>query len=642
MLISICRFRASLTFSLFFLVSSQINAQQSDIATRIYSQASKSVVLIVTRSGSDLVAQGTGFLVADGKVITNEHVVRSGSPFIDVGGARIPAKVEAVDAVNDLAVLTTAAEMSAEPLTLAVNTPPPGTNVYTIGNPQGLEKSISTGVVAGVREASGRQLIQITTPISPGSSGGPVLDSTGAVIGVTVGSLTEGQNLNFAVPASAVRQLLVGGAGPLDAAGLVQRAEALIKQRGDLEWSSDPDSPYQKMQAQISTALSGAVERSGSDFDMLLRISRQFADEDLDIAIAAAENALRLKPSSPEASLALSTALDVKGIWSDEPEKKTLLARSEKAARSAIASSRTPTPEMYYALGDVLGDEASYVEADTILRRALTLASDTSFEIKTVRRLVQVDGDAGRVDDSEDWFKLLGSLGAVNAWDWSQRGQRLDAAKRYLEAGESWQTAATGTKVWTQWCEAAGSYLYAGGQDDSVLACARQCIAGGAGKADSEPRLGEAHKEISEVLSNRGVFEEALSHAREATALLPEDPWAYDELAAALLGLHRYQEAINAAKQAVRLADGKYSTMHFHLGNAYFGTENWVFAQQSFEKAAELAPKDPSSAYNAALSMQRQGLYLDAAHWYEEVLRRDPQRSDRQEILDMIKTLRGR
>jgi tetratricopeptide (TPR) repeat protein len=178
------------------------------------------------------------------------------------------------------------------------------------------------------------------------------------------------------------------------------------------------------------------------------------------------------------------------------------------------------------------------------------------------------------------------------------------------------------------------------GKEDDVLFTARKCIALGAGKQGSEARLSEAHRAVAQVLNNRGVYEEALSHAKEATVLNTENAFGYNQQTLALLGLHRYQEAINAGKQAIRLSDGKFGIMHFNLGSAYFQTENWQFAKQSFEKAAELLPTSDSSAYNVALCLHRLGVYLDAAHWYEEALRRNPNRTDKQDILNLISLLR--
>ncbi|MGH9905536.1 MAG: trypsin-like peptidase domain-containing protein [Pyrinomonadaceae bacterium] len=84
-----------------------------------------------------------------------------------------------------------------------------GETIYAFGNPEGLTGTMSPGIVsAGLRNTQGRTLLQISAPISSGSSGGPVVDSRGQVVGVALGSLKEGQNLNFAVHASTVRIFL--------------------------------------------------------------------------------------------------------------------------------------------------------------------------------------------------------------------------------------------------------------------------------------------------------------------------------------------------------------------------------------------------------------------------------------------------
>ena len=130
-------------------------------------------------------------------------------------------------------------------------------------------------------------------------------------------------------------------------------------------------------------------------------------------------------------------------------------------------------------------------------------------------------------------------------------------------------------------------------------------------------------------------------HAREAAGINPNDAFFQDTLADSFNSLRRFQEAINAEKQALRLSDGKYAWMHFRLGISYFDTENWEAARQSFEKAAQLDPKDGDAAYNVALCLVRLGFYRDAASWYEEVLRRSPNHPERQEILSSIQALRN-
>lgn len=648
--------KGALILSLFFVALShvpQVRAQQSD-AEKIYSQSSRSVLLIFVKSAdSKIVAQGTGFLVQGGKIITNKHVVLDGTPLIDLGGVRIPATVESTDDLNDIAVLTVAAEISAEPLVLADKAPPPGSNVFAIGNPRGLEKSISTGVLSGVRTVGKRELLQITTPISPGSSGGPVFDSSGKVVGVTVGSIEEGQNLNFAVPASAVIKLLRGQSlQSADVSTLVDIAQSLVEKRTALQYSDEADSPFQKSQREITSALSAAIERAEKgDVPVLLQLANQFADfyaGDRDIAVLAAERAIRLVPSSA-GSLALAKALNFKAAFltSEAEQQKALLERSEKAARQAISQAialkKQPSAEMYYWLGDTLEMRDSHQDADTALRRALELnraTSDTEQQARILRDLVMAAEGLKRPADIDKWFASLSQTGQATVWDWTQQAKRLDAARRYADAGDSWQKAAEFYDSWSNWCEAAGSFELVPGKEDSTLFAGRKCIALGAGKPKSEAQLSEAHRAVARVLSDRGVYEEALSHAKEATALNSESASAYDQQAVALLGLRRNQEAINAAKQAVRLSDGKYGIMHFHLGSAYFETENWQFARQSFEKAAELMPGSDAAAYNVALCLRHLSLYLDAVHWYEETLRRDPNRTDKQDILNLIAILR--
>jgi S1-C subfamily serine protease len=78
-----------------------------------------------------------------------------------------------------------------------------------IGSPKGLKNTLSEGLVSGYRDrAKGSKWVQITAPISPGSSGGPVLTGDGRLVGVATASVIDGQNLNFAVPANEVRNLL--------------------------------------------------------------------------------------------------------------------------------------------------------------------------------------------------------------------------------------------------------------------------------------------------------------------------------------------------------------------------------------------------------------------------------------------------
>lgn len=154
---------------------------------------------------------GSGFWVGGGEIVTNAHVVAGGAwaEIHAADGALIATAPYAVllDTANDLAVL---AVPGGRPfgLALAEGDARVGQTVWAFGAPLGLEGTVSTGIISAERDRDGRHLLQMTAPISSGSSGGPVVDEQGLVVGVSVGMMTEGQNLNFAVPGSALAALL--------------------------------------------------------------------------------------------------------------------------------------------------------------------------------------------------------------------------------------------------------------------------------------------------------------------------------------------------------------------------------------------------------------------------------------------------
>jgi len=114
--------------------------------------------------------------------------------------------ISATNPAGDVALLKTGLSRTS-PLPLGVVRPTIGERIFTLGNPLGLEGTISEGIVSGIRQLEDGELYQITSPISPGSSGGPVLNSRGEVIGIATAALRVGQNLNFAVPSASLDQL---------------------------------------------------------------------------------------------------------------------------------------------------------------------------------------------------------------------------------------------------------------------------------------------------------------------------------------------------------------------------------------------------------------------------------------------------
>jgi S1-C subfamily serine protease len=148
---------------------------------------------------------------SDGIVITNYHVIR-GAGSLNV---RVPSResfrvdfVLAYDIQHDVAALQVGGASAPALQTEDVELVKVGDRVVAIGAPLGLESTVSEGIISALRDAGGTHIIQTTTSISPGSSGGPLLNEYGKVIGLTTSQMRDGQNLNFVISARHVTEVL--------------------------------------------------------------------------------------------------------------------------------------------------------------------------------------------------------------------------------------------------------------------------------------------------------------------------------------------------------------------------------------------------------------------------------------------------
>ncbi|MDE0398536.1 MAG: serine protease [Candidatus Poribacteria bacterium] len=87
-----------------------------------------------------------------------------------------------------------------------------GDAVYVVGNPRGWQGTFSDGIISSIRKDTAGKVLQMAAPISPGSSGGPVLNNSGKVVGISFSFIRDGQNINFAIPSNPLRALLTKSA----------------------------------------------------------------------------------------------------------------------------------------------------------------------------------------------------------------------------------------------------------------------------------------------------------------------------------------------------------------------------------------------------------------------------------------------
>ncbi len=221
---------------------------------------------------------GSGVIFAsDGRVLTNEHVVR-GSSLVRVtlaDGRKFQAGVEYADPSVDLAVLRIGAlglpvaELNAGPLRV-------GQLVIAIGNPYGLNWSVTAGVVSALGRTleagpSFRltDLIQMDTPVNPGNSGGPLVDANGRVVGITSAVMPFARGVGFAVPIATALNVLtrleemrerqqhrlgIGGI-PTEIEPDIRRRAGLTQQRGLLVLEVVPNSPATRASLRVSDVI---------------------------------------------------------------------------------------------------------------------------------------------------------------------------------------------------------------------------------------------------------------------------------------------------------------------------------------------------------------------------------------------------
>jgi S1-C subfamily serine protease len=267
-------------------------------AKEVFERVAPSVVVVELLDVSGkVVGFGSGVVVAPTTVVTNLHVLANGTSYrVKHADATWPAQLLRADAQHDLAELSVGG-LDAPPAPLRdSSTLSVGERVFAIGAPEGLELTISEGLISGLRELVGfDRVIQTSAPISPGSSGGGLFDSRGRLVGITTVYLLGGQNLNFALPADWVARLHPGlsmdaGVGAAGPPGPL---------RGEMEFSAEASSVEQRGDweglLRLAQKLTAQYPESAAAWTFLA--SAHNGKGEPDKALEAAQQAVRLDPN---------------------------------------------------------------------------------------------------------------------------------------------------------------------------------------------------------------------------------------------------------------------------------------------------------------------------------------------------------
>jgi len=410
-----------------------------------------SVVAILTygKEGK-VIGQGSGFFISkEGDVITSYHVLRGAS------GAEIKTsegkiykvnKVLAEDRVGDLIRLSVdIPEEAVRPIVISHSLPEVGEKVFIIGTPFGLEKTVSDGIVSALREIPDLgKIVQITAPISPGSSGSPVLNMNGEVIGVATFFIIAGQNLNFAIPGSRIAKLISG-----QEQALSEREDVRIE-----DWLASPEGLYTTglrflMIEDCERALPffmGAVKKDLHHADAHFQIG--YCKGKLGLyrdAIEPYQQAIRIKPDDPEIhnNLCVAYAMIGEHLEAVESCKRAIILKSDLAeAHNNLGWSFYKLGRYQEAIGackEAVRHKPDFAKAHYNLGNtfaALKKYPDAVESYKQALR-IQIDFPEGHLNLGATYFKMEQFEEAIESYRQAVR-VKPDLAEAHLDLGMSY------------------------------------------------------------------------------------------------------------------------------------------------------------------------------------------------------------
>jgi len=335
---------------LILVVSSAVSQENLPVLIK---RVEPSIVVIVTYDkDGNMSGQGSGFFIdGEGDVITNSHVLEEThqASIQTTDGKEYPIKkVLAEDKEGDLVrVSSDTSKEAVRPLPVTTKLPEVGERVIVIGTPLGFDKTVSDGIVSAVREIPGfGKIVQLTAPISPGSSGSPVINMKGEVIGIVTFFVVAGQNLNFAIPGERIARLTAGKGETLS-----EREEARAKDwlasagkfyvRGlHTVWAED----YEKAFAYFVEAIKRNPEYAQAYFQAGYCLAKLGKYKE---AIASYQQAVRINPKDADFHNNLCVAYEMVGRYDDAIESCSRSIR----LKSDLAESHNNLGWAYQRLG---------------------------------------------------------------------------------------------------------------------------------------------------------------------------------------------------------------------------------------------------------------------------------------------------
>lgn len=518
----------SLCLAVTVFCGSAAAGQAGNAAETVFAKVSPSVVIIIVKDASGKPAlQGSGVVIAISRLITNCHVAQGG-PSIEVhsGDKKFSATILYADPDRDLCELSVPG-LAAPAVTVSpVKNLKIGQQTFAVGAPEGLDLTISDGIVSSLRHVEGSFVIQTTAAISPGSSGGGLFDAEGNLVGITSYQFAEGQNLNFALPVDWIASLPSRSQAEVDY--LADKQElSFIFSASALETSKD----WRRL-AQFSLQRTRSHPSDDIAWSCLGEAYDELGQENR--AAVSYKQALQLDPKDEIAWVNLGAVYNSLEQFADgiEAEKEALRLRPDDH-------------DAWGDLGNAYRGIGQHENALAAYKQALQL----------------------NPDDADIWVNL-----GVAYDDLGQYEKEVSAEKRAI------QIKPTDEEAWVN----VGNAYDGLGQHDNAIASYAQAIRIRPDDADAWADIGNAYDSL-------GHHDKAIASYKEALDLKPGNAVAWVDLGLAYDRLRQYSEAVAAFRQALRFRANDENAW-LDLGLSYCGLADRNSAISAYKALQKLNP----------------------------------------------------
>ena len=601
-------------------------------AEQVFEQVRASIVSVDTQDeGNRPEGQGSGVVAGPGKVVTNCHVIEDASRIrVAWRGKTLDATLLRQAAAHDLCLLEVAG-LDAPAVALRKRAElRVGEEAYAVGNPLGLELTVSAGLISALPGPDKEALIHTSAPLSPGSSGGGLFDGRGRLIGITTGVFRYAQNFNTAQPADRVEALLASKE-PLPAPAAVPAAEPAWQQEverlhGKGDWSGLQALAERRLAAYPNSAQArvhlGAALNGMGKKDAALRLYQEAIAIDpfhFDAWLNQAAT-LRSLERYAEAESAVRKALAISHeqsapAWQVLGEILYFSGKLDDALPAVAKAARMDpgNPATWSWVGHILSKQNRPAEAEKAYRKALRLNPN---DVNTRKILAELQLITGKDKEAAESLANIPPEQRENAATQIAIGFSEQKQGRLAEAEQAWRKALElDPKALDAWFNL--GWLY------NKLSRFEEAEASLAKAVKLNPNAHKTLALLALTQTSQGKFRESEQSWLLASQLNPEEVEYWLGLAQVRSRINNFSGMATALRRVLKLAPDNVDAWA-NLATARFKLGRDDVAEEAARQALSLDPKHPQALNVMANIHGKRGQHDQALAYLDKAVAAHP------------------